>query len=193
MAKVKFSTRVFLAPKTTSLTGFNLVALLKLSNWFISMDLWHVLSQAMRGPNGDEPVVGTRFKRIFITDASNTILLQINETSSYIIPVMNQIPLRFCSKAFHFHFICLQGRSYGCSTMTIFWIRRKMIMRANHAPMSLRSISLERWWFHKADSSIPRIEHMHLSWMKCSPFLFYRHELQRDFSVLDIEDPWVFW
>ena len=123
-SKVKFSTRVFLAPKTRSLTGLelNLVALLKLSNWFVSMDLWHVLSQAMRGPNGDEPVVGTTFKRIFITDASNTILLQIGETSSYIIPVMIQIPLRFCSMASHFHFICFQGRSYGCSTMAIFWI-----------------------------------------------------------------------
>ena len=61
------------------------------------MDMWYLLSQAMRGPNGDEPVVGTRFKRIFIKDASNAILLQIGETSSYIIPVMIQIPLRFGS------------------------------------------------------------------------------------------------
>ena len=56
-------------------------------------------------------------------------------------------------------------------------------MRENHAPMSLLNTCRSGGFIKR---TVPFLEHMH-----CSTFLFCHHKLQRDASILDVEDPLV--
>ena len=119
-------------------------------------------------------------KRIFITNVSNAIFLQMGENSSYIILGYN----------FKYHSDCLQWLRTSTSSVIrtgvtfvvrrgFIWISIKVIMRANHAPISMSLLSIFRSgsFMKRTD---PFLEHMPLSRTNCSTFLFRHHELRRD-------------
>ena len=121
----------------TSLASFklNLVALLKLSNWFTYLDRCVVISQARA--NGD--VVGITYSSFWQTHPT---LFSYRWVKILITQFRDMIhnPVKLSLVASRIHSTFAQVKNYGCGTRRIWKISMNLIMVELHVLMFLSSI-----------------------------------------------------